>query len=208
MVSEEELKNMSPDEIRTLQEQNCVFCKIGKKEIPSNIIYEDDTVVAFLDIQPLTMGHVIITTKKHNVFFSQVNDQETGHIFNAAKQISQCMLKALQVTGTNIFIANGEYAGQQAPHFIIHIIPRRDNEKISQFHPIKEEYDDASLFKIQSVLVSRIEEVMKIDMKSKIEERKSRFQKKAEQASNPRSIPDEKETTEDVDLDKISELFK
>ena len=223
MVTEEELKNMSPEEIRTLQEQNCIFCKIGKKEIPSNIVYEDDVMVAFLDIQPITMGHVILTTKKHHVFFSQVDDQQTGHLFKVAKNISQCILKAFQATGTNIFIANGEYAGQMAPHFIIHIIPRREEKMISNFHPAKEEYDDATLVKIQTALVSRIEEVMKIDMKSKIEERKSKFildqakQKtedkkevndKEEEKHNEEIKENSSKNSEDIDLDKISELFK
>ena len=218
MVSEEELKNMSPDEIRTLQEQNCIFCKIGKKEIPANVIYEDDYVIAFLDIQPLTMGHVILTTKKHNVFFSQVSDDETGHLFKVAKQISQCLIKALQVKGTNIFIANGEFAGQLAPHFIMHIIPRKQEKDLPVFHPVKEDYNDADLFKIQSILVSRIEEVMKVDVKSKIEARKLKLHpelKEKKESAEEKPPTEEKkieETSkaknEDIDLDKISELFK
>ncbi len=216
MVSEEDLKNMSPEEIRTLQEQNCIFCKIGKQEIPANVIYEDDHVIAFLDIQPLTIGHVILTTKKHNVFFSQLNDEETGHVFKVARQISQCLLKALQVKGTNIFIANGEFAGQLAPHFIMHIIPRREEKNLPIFHPVKTDYNDADLFKIQSILVSRIEEVMKVDIKSKIEARKLKLHPKLKQKEKPGEKDVIKEeaktntddTTKDVDLDKISELFK
>ncbi len=228
MVTEEELKNMSPEEIRKLQEENCVFCKIGRKEIPSKVIYEDDVVIAFLDIQPLSMGHTLLTTKKHHVFFSQLSDEETAHIFKVAQQISRCLLKTLQRKGTNITVANGEVAGQMAPHFIIHIIPRTEDAVISNFHPIKEEMNDSVLKKIQDALVGRIEEVMKIDMRSVIEARREKVtEKKADKEDNKKEptkkenkeepkketeVKNKKESTvskkEDIDLDKISELFK
>ena len=213
MVTEEDLKNMSPEEIKKLQEENCVFCKIGKKEIPANIIYEDDKVVAFLDIMPLTMGHVILTTKSHNVFFSTVSDEETGHLFKVAKQISQCLLKSLQVTGTNIFIANGEFAGQMAPHFIMHIIPRKEGKELPNLNPMREEIDDKLLSQIQLKVISRIDEVMKTNMKSKImtkvenkQEKQPKIIPKKETSTNKPN--NEQNKNDDVDLDKISELFK
>lgn len=233
MVTEEELKNMSHEEIKKLQEQNCIFCKIGKKEIPAKILYEDDLVIAFLDIQPLTFGHTILTTKKHYVFFSQVPDDETGHLFKVAQQLSQSMLKALQVKGTNIFIANGEIAGQQAPHFMMHIIPRKENSDIPQFHPTKVKYSLHDLDKIQHALVNRVSDVFKVDMQAKLtsvsqdskEERTELPQKHVEEKPETQEKTTEQENktdqetkqeksqkednhNNDVDLDKISNLFK
>ena len=245
MVSEEDLKNMSPEEIRELQEQNCIFCKIAKKEIPSKVIYEDDTVFAFLDIQPLSFGHVLLTTKKHHVFFSQVDDRQTGHLFKVAKQISQSMLKALQVTGTNIVIGNGEIAGQAAPHMLMHIVPRKDGETIDNFHPQKGQISEQDLLKVQKALIDRIDTVMKTDMKSKILEKKKNqkeenneredenttksesidskqdktSQKENTQVTKKQNIDEDKqdepenkkdtsEDNDDMDLDKISGLFK
>ena len=208
MVSEEDLKNMSPEEIRKLQEENCIFCKIAKKEIPSKIIYEDDLVCAFLDIQPKTMGHTVIIPKKHLVFFSQFPEEETKHIFKVVKNISQCMIKALQVGGTNIYMANGEGAGQFAPHAMIHVIPRKKEDEIPELHPIKEEYPDEVLAQVQKALVSRIEEVMGIELKGKLipdaKDKKEEIDEKKETQSKQTSKIDDNE----IDLDKISNLFK
>ena len=231
MVTEEELKNMSPEEIKKLQEENCIFCKISKKEIPSKIVYEDDIVCAFLDIQPVSMGHTVVVPKKHTVFFSQVPDEDTKHIFKVARSISQCMLKALQVGGTSIYIANGEAAGQFAPHVMIHIIPRRQGEDIPELHPVKEDYPDNVLEKVQKALVSRIEEVLGVDMKKVLEtddeDKSSKGKNKIEDddieedvddmdGNDSENLPEEKPEKEnaernkddDIDLDKISKLFR
>ncbi|MFW6230884.1 MAG: HIT domain-containing protein [Nanoarchaeota archaeon] len=226
MVSEEDLKNMSPEEIQELQRQNCVFCRIGKKEIPSKVVYEDDIVIAFLDIQPVSFGHVLLTTKNHYVFFSQVPDDETGHLFRVAKQISQSMLKALQVKGTNMLISNGEAAGQQAPHCIMHIVPRKEGVPIHELQPPKEGYSLADLTKIQHALIARIDETMETDMKTKLlasTQEEKQAETKAEEApaakkqqheeTKPEQKAEEekkerKHDQEDIDLDKISDLFK
>jgi histidine triad (HIT) family protein len=185
MVSEEELKNMSPEEIKKLQEENCIFCKIGKKEIPAHILYEDDLCYVTLDIQPLTFGHSILLPKKHYVFFSQIPDDETKHLFKVAKQLSQSMLKALQVKGTNIFIANGEAAGQAAPHCIIHIVPRKEEELIESFLPGKEKISEENLTKMQLALINRIDEKFGTDMKQKLlttpNKEKTEYENKEEQ---------------------------
>ena len=205
MVSEEDLKNMSPEEIRKLQEENCIYCRISKKKIPSKIIYEDDLVCAFLEIQPKTMGHTAIVPKKHLTFFTQFPEEETKHIFKVVRDISQCMIKALQVGGTNIYMANGEAAGQFVGHSVIHIIPRRKEDEIPELHPIKEEYPDEILAQVQKALVSRIEEVMGIELKEKlIQDKKEEINEKKETKAKPTNKADDTE----IDLDKISDLFK
>ncbi len=235
MVTEEELKNMSPEDIKKLQEQNCIFCKIGKKEIPAHILYEDDVCYATLDIQPLAFGHTIVLPKKHYVFFSQIPDNETKHIFKVIKQISQSMLKALQVKGTNIFIANGEAAGQAAPHCIIHIVPRKDEELIEAFHPGKEVISKENLSKIQIALVNRIDEKLGTTLKESLlkeQTKKVAFNKtknttettpenkqepsKKNQSEAPVKKEDKSDSPktkvtkkiEKVDLDKIADMFK
>ncbi len=236
MVSEEELKNMSPEEIRKLQEQNCFFCKIAKKEVPAKVIYEDDIVISFLDIKPVSMGHALVMPKKHNVFFSQLSDEETKHIFKVTREISRAMLKELQARGTNMFMGNGEVAGQVAPHFMLHIIPRWEGKDIPTLHPMKQSYKKEELVKVQHALISRLEETMEIDLKSKIlhkgkkeESKQEKQEEKEEQDQDQKEepeedkkeeekgedhegtksdAPDKEEKKDDVDLDKISELFK
>jgi histidine triad (HIT) family protein len=112
-------------------QENCIFCQIATKKIPSKVIYEDDLVIGVLDINPANKGHVLLLTKKHYSLMMQIPDDELSHLMLASKKISFALLKALNIDGTNIFIANGQTAGQKAPHFILHIIPRFENDNIN-----------------------------------------------------------------------------
>lgn len=133
MVTQEELASMSPDEIREMQKQQCPFCHIVAGKIPARKIYEDDKVLAVLDINPAAQGHILLMPKEHYAIMPFVPDDVLAHLARIAKSISKAILKCLLVKGTNIFIANGAIAGQQAPHFLIHLIPREDGDGIEVF---------------------------------------------------------------------------
>ncbi len=127
---EEKLKNMSPEEIAELQKQQCIFCQIVSGKIPSKTIYDDDKVLVVLDINPATKGHLLVIPKTHYAIMPQIPDEELGHYFVVSKFLSQLLLKNMKATGTNLFIANGQAAGQRAQHFMLHIIPRKDGDGI------------------------------------------------------------------------------
>jgi histidine triad (HIT) family protein len=127
---EEKLKTMTPDEIAKLQKQQCIFCQIISGKVPSKKIYEDDSSVAILDINPATKGHVLLFPKDHYSIMSQVPDDVLGDLNLVSRNISQAMLRCLGASGTNMFVANGLVAGQRAQHFMIHIIPRKDSDKL------------------------------------------------------------------------------
>ena len=131
MVTDEELKNMSPEEVAKYQEQNCIFCQIISGKIPSKKIFEDESVLAILDINPANPGHVLIMPKKHYGMMPQIPDAELAHLFITAKKISNILLNSSYATATNTFIANGQAAGQKAPHFMIHVIPRLENDGVN-----------------------------------------------------------------------------
>lgn len=133
---DKDVENMSPEELYELQKQNCLFCQIVNKKIPSNILYEDDKVVCVLDIYPANIGHTIIIPKEHYQILPQISDKIVKHMFKIAKHISHAILKSFineGVNGTNIFLANGAVAGQKAPHLIMHIIPRTNEDKFLKF---------------------------------------------------------------------------
>ena len=136
---EEKLKNMSPDEIAAFQKQQCIFCKIIDNSVPSTTIYEDNQCIAVLDINPSAKGHLLLIPKHHYAIMPQVPDDDLGHFFIVAKTLSHALLKGLKVSGTNIFIANGHIAGQRAQHFLIHVIPRKEGDKLL---PVKEKIID------------------------------------------------------------------
>ncbi len=130
------VENMSPEELYELQKQNCLFCQIVNKKIPSNILYEDDKVVCVLDIYPSNIGHTIIIPKEHYQILPQIPDNIVKHMFKIAKHVSHAILKSFineGVNGTNIFLANGAVAGQKAPHLIMHVLPRTDEDKFLKF---------------------------------------------------------------------------
>jgi len=128
MVTEDELKNMSPEQIAELQQKNCIFCHIVSGKVPSKKVYEDETCIGILDINPASLGHILLIPKTHYVIMPQVPEADLGHMFKVAKNLSGKLLSLLKAKGTNIFVANGAVAGQKAPHFMIHIIPRNDDD--------------------------------------------------------------------------------
>lgn len=139
---EEKLKNMSPEELQEFQKQQCIFCQIISGKVPAKKVYEDEQCIVILDINPAAKGHLLLMPKEHYAIMPQLSDKQIAHFFLVAKKLSQILLKALKVTGTNIFIANGLVAGQRAQHFIIHIIPRREGDGVLN---IEEKFLDKGL---------------------------------------------------------------
>ena len=142
-MSQPDLSNMSPEEILELQKKNCIFCKIISKEIPSNEIYSDEKVLVILDINPANEGHCLILPKNHYQILPQLPPELIEHMFNVGKKLSRSVLKALGVKGTTFFVANGAIAGQKAPHFMIHIIPRKPGDTL--FNVPKNVFEDKDL---------------------------------------------------------------
>jgi histidine triad (HIT) family protein len=134
-LSEEDLKNMSPEQIAELQKKNCIFCHIVNGRVASKKIYEDDQCIGILDINPANPGHILLLPKEHYQIMPLVPEDLVSHLFIIAKQLSQVQLKSLKSQGTTILIANGLVAGQRAPHFMIHVIPRKDNDGVGFTYP-------------------------------------------------------------------------
>ena len=129
---EEKIKNMSPEELQELQRQQCIFCQIITGKIPSKKVYEDNTCLAILDINPAAKGHILLLPKEHYAILPQVPEKVLGHLSIVTKNLSQVILKILRADGATVFIANGAAAGQRAQHFMIHLIPRKSGDGILQ----------------------------------------------------------------------------
>jgi histidine triad (HIT) family protein len=142
MVTEDELQNMSPEEISKLQKSNCIFCKIISGEMKSEKIYEDDKIVAVMDIRPSCKGHVVIMPREHYPILPLVPPETFKHMFDKTKLISKALKKSVLASGFSIFVANGAVAGQQSPHFLFHLMPRDKNDSLKNlFNPdFKEEF--------------------------------------------------------------------
>lgn len=116
--------------------QGCIVCGIIAGSIPSKKIYEDELVMAVLDVNGSNPGHCFVMPKNHYPIIEQVPDAEIGKLFQVSNKISTAIFESLGVQGTNIFVANGIPAGQTVAHFTINIIPRKENDGINlQWQP-------------------------------------------------------------------------
>jgi histidine triad (HIT) family protein len=112
-----------------LKQEDCIFCKIIEKSIPSNIVFEDETVIAFLDIQPINNGHVLIVPKRHTALISDVDEHVAARMFNVAQMINSSIRKSnIKAEGINFWLADGEAAFQDVFHAHLHCIPRFKND--------------------------------------------------------------------------------
>ena len=116
-------------------DNNCIFCKIINKEIPSKMIYEDDDFYAMLDIAPATKGHVLILTKEHVATMTELSDDKLSKILVLAKKIIEAMKKVHGFTDYNIIQNNGRIAGQTVDHYHLHLIPRYSIDEVSLWNP-------------------------------------------------------------------------
>jgi len=129
-VLQEKLQNLSPEELKQLQQQQCIFCQIVSGKIPSKKIYEDEQALVILDINPAVKGHLLLLPKEHYAIMPQVPEAILSHLFTVSKRLSQLLLRGLKASGTTIFIANGLAAGQRAQHLLVHIIPRKEADHL------------------------------------------------------------------------------
>ena len=105
---------------------DCVFCKIVKGEIPSYKLYEDDKILAFLDINPCSVGHTLIIPKKHTLDLESIDCDTLNHIMKHAKDLSKLLTEKLGADGYTLAQNNGFV--QEVKHFHLHIIPKYKNK--------------------------------------------------------------------------------
>ena len=102
----------------------CVFCQIVRGEAEASFVHSDDEIVAFMDIQPITQGHMLVVPRQHFVLMKDVPDMIAMRAFRVARTLASTSEAVLAAGGVNLFVADGEVAFQDVPHFHIHVIPR------------------------------------------------------------------------------------
>lgn len=103
-----------------------IFDKIINKEIPAKIIYEDDDVLAFLDISQTTKGHTLVISKHRGINLLDINPVHFNQVMTVAQKLATHLVKALNANGINLLSNANECAGQTVMHFHVHLIPRYD----------------------------------------------------------------------------------
>ena len=116
---------------------DCIFCKIENREIPSLIVYDDEYTMVFMDIAKDVDGHMVAIPKMHvkNIFDCDMDTM--NHLMFSVKKVSEYLVDKCGYQGVNLLNASGESAGQSVSHFHIHIIPRKTNDGIDAWPDFK-----------------------------------------------------------------------
>ena len=223
---QEKIKQMSPEELKEFQKKQCIFCQIISGKVQSKKIYEDDEVLAILDVNPANPGHILIMPKEHYSIMPQIPDDEIGHIFMVAKALSNTLLRALEVQGSNIIVANGVAAGQRAQHLMVHLIPRKENDGVN-FQIPQKNIPEEELQKVRKALSESLgakaeeaeekiaavpiipkQKVVEAEFKEPIKKKPSKTKKKIKNKEAKKESKQKKgEVRESINLDDIAKVL-
>lgn len=123
-------------------EDNCIFCKIIKGEVPCYKIYEDENVLAFLDIADDCLGHTLVIPKKHYKDIFELPDDLYQKVLDVVRKLSIHFKKTCGIEGVNIVSANDKSAEQTVFHLHFHILPRTSDDEIHIWPQLQKQYQD------------------------------------------------------------------
>lgn len=104
---------------------SCIFCQIVAGSAPASLLYQDELCVAFLDIQPVNPGHLLVVPRQHAIDLATLDPADGARLFQVGQQMAQALRRSgLRCEGVNLFLADGEPAGQEVPHVHLHVFPR------------------------------------------------------------------------------------
>jgi len=109
---------------------NCVFCKIASAQIPSSIVFEDESTVAFLDVNPLADGHLLVIPREHYGRFYEMPANICSKLVAVLPSLGRALLDVSGADGYNVLLNDGSVAGQVVAHVHFHLIPRRANDDL------------------------------------------------------------------------------
>jgi histidine triad (HIT) family protein len=110
--------------------QDCIFCKIASGQIPATKIYEDEVIVAFLDIGPISDGHTLVMPRQHFEKVHNCPPELLGQIWTRLGKIAGAVALAVDSDGYNVLCNNGRAAGQVVDHLHFHIVPRKTGDGV------------------------------------------------------------------------------
>jgi histidine triad (HIT) family protein len=116
---------------------SCVFCRIVQKQAPSSVVYEDEAVMAFLDIRPLNLGHTLVIPKAHYADVFDTPADLLSRVYEVARRVSFAVKEATKADGISIIQQNGKAAGQDIFHLHVHVVPRFEGQVLPRFSDLK-----------------------------------------------------------------------
>ena len=105
--------------------QACIFCAITAGHERASLVYEDATVVAFMDLHPVVPGHLLVVPRRHVIGLEDIDAVTSAHVWSVGHQLARALRRSeLRCEGINVFLCDGEAAFQEVFHFHLHVIPR------------------------------------------------------------------------------------
>ena len=127
-----------PKFVDTSPPGQCIFCRLVAGEIPSARVYEDDLVIAFMDIAQVNPGHVLVATKRHATNLFEITPEEAAAVMQTAQKMAEALRIAFDPPGLTLLQANGKEGEQTVFHFHLHVLPRHANDGVGLNWPRKE----------------------------------------------------------------------
>jgi histidine triad (HIT) family protein len=110
---------------------DCLFCRIVAGELPAHVVFENENVMAFLDIAPVNPGHTLVIPKKHYANMEEISEEDLCEVVKAVKKVGKSLKENLEVEGYNITENNDAASGQIIPHIHFHVIPRHSADGLN-----------------------------------------------------------------------------
>ncbi len=116
---------------------SCVFCDILAGNEPASFVYSDDLCAAFMDIQPVNPGHLLVIPNQHAASLAELDEEAGAQIFRVGQRFAAALRKSgVRCQGINLYLADGATAGQDVFHVHLHVIPRFQGDGFRvQFSP-------------------------------------------------------------------------
>lgn len=119
-------------------DSDCIFCKIITGKAPCKKLFENEFVIAFMDIFPVTAGHVLVVPKEHSKNILEVSEKYLKEILLAVQKVGAAQVTAFGADGFNVLQSNNPAAGQVVFHTHFHVVPRKKGDGLKLFWPSKE----------------------------------------------------------------------
>jgi histidine triad (HIT) family protein len=136
---------------------DCIFCRIVAGEIPSALVYEDETVVAFLDIAPVNPGHVLVIPRRHAERLTDLSEAELAACARTVRRVARAVLEATGWPGLNVLQNNDGCAGQVIEHCHFHVIPRSPDDGM-KFGWRQLGYEEGEIERYRERIAAKVEE--------------------------------------------------
>ena len=127
----------------------CVFCEIVAGRLESSVVHDDDRVLAFMDLNPISPGHLLVIPKEHGAALADVAPDDGARLFRVGQALAAAVRRTgLRVEGVNLFLADGEAAGQEVFHTHLHVLPRFAGDgfrlQVTSGSPSRDELDEVA----------------------------------------------------------------